>query len=133
MIKLAELGKKSPKVCLRATNGQMMDIKNHKGKWVALYFYPRDNTPGCTKEALEFSAAIKNFHELNAVIIGVSPDSVESHQKFAKKMSWTSHSSATRIIQSLNLSRPGPPRSCLGKSSMVCNEVRSSLIPKGAF
>lgn len=85
MSKLAELGKKTPKVCLRATNGEMMDIKNHKGKWTVLYFYPRDNTPGCTKEAIEFSAVVKDFHALNAVIMGVSPDSVESHQKFADK------------------------------------------------
>lgn len=85
MVKLPEIGKKSPKVCLRATNGEMMDLKNYIGKWVVLYFYPRDNTPGCTKEAIEFSAATKEFHDLGAVIMGVSPDSVESHQKFAAK------------------------------------------------
>lgn len=85
MRQLIEIGNKAPKVCLRATNGEMMDIKDHQGKWVVLYFYPRDNTPGCTREALDFSGALKDFHELNAVVMGVSPDSVESHQTFADK------------------------------------------------
>ena len=84
-MKLPEIGNKSPEVCLLAANGEMMDLKNYLGKWVVLYFYPRDNTPGCTKEATEFSAAMKDFHDLDAVIMGVSPDSVESHQKFANK------------------------------------------------
>ena len=60
-------------------------INHHPGKWIVLYFYPRDNTPGCTTEAREFTAALKDFQALNTVIMGVSPDSVESHRKFADK------------------------------------------------
>lgn len=61
MARFAELGKKAPEVCLLATNGEMMDIKDHPGKWIVLYFYPRDNTPGCTTEAREFTAAHDEF------------------------------------------------------------------------
>lgn len=85
MTKFAEIGKNTPTVCLRATNGEMMDVTAHKGKWVVLYFYPRDNTPGCTQEAIDFTAALQDFSKMDAVVLGVSPDSVESHQKFAKK------------------------------------------------
>jgi thioredoxin-dependent peroxiredoxin len=85
MSTLAELGTNSPEVCLMATNGEMLNIKDHRGKWVVLYFYPKDNTPGCTTEAIEFSDALKDFHDLNTVILGVSPDSIESHQKFTDK------------------------------------------------
>lgn len=76
---------KSPAVCLRETNGEMMDIKGHLGKWIVLYFYPRDNTPGCTQEAKDFSGALDDFNDLNTVIMGVSPDSIERHQKFVDK------------------------------------------------
>lgn len=85
MKNFAEIGKKSPEVCLLATNGDMIDLKSHAGKWIVLYFYPRDNTPGCTQEAIDFTALAKDFKDHDAVIIGVSPDSIESHQKFVNK------------------------------------------------
>lgn len=63
----------------------MRRLADFKGKWLVLYFYPRDNTSGCTLEAKDFSIALKSFQNLDAQIIGVSPDSVESHKKFADK------------------------------------------------
>ena len=70
------------------------NVKNHaeeeirlrdlRGKWVVLYFYPKDNTPGCTIEAIDFTKQVKDFEKLNAVILGVSPDSCQSHQKFVQ-------------------------------------------------
>jgi peroxiredoxin Q/BCP len=60
-------------------------LSDYKGKWVVLYFYPKDLTPGCTMEAIGFSKLSKNFEKLNAVILGVSADPVESHQKFCQK------------------------------------------------
>jgi peroxiredoxin Q/BCP len=60
-------------------------LSDQKGKWVVLYFYPKDNTSGCTVEALDFTARINEFNKLNTVIFGVGPDSCKSHQNFTSK------------------------------------------------
>ncbi|NLW82690.1 MAG: peroxiredoxin, partial [Desulfovibrionales bacterium] len=60
-------------------------LEDFRGQWVVLYFYPKDNTPGCTVEAQEFSTLKDQFSALNAVVLGMSPDSVSSHQKFTGK------------------------------------------------
>jgi thioredoxin-dependent peroxiredoxin len=64
---------------------QEISLSDFQGKWVVLYFYPKDNTPGCTLEALEFTALKKEFHKHNAVVIGLSTDSCASHAKFTNK------------------------------------------------
>jgi peroxiredoxin Q/BCP len=66
-------------------NGKIHKLSDYKGKWVILYFYPRDNTPGCTKEACVFRDSIDKYQKLDAVILGISKDSVASHRKFAEK------------------------------------------------
>jgi len=71
--------------CLMSHESKKMDLKDYRGKWLVLYFYPKDNTPGCTTEAVEFSALKPKFEKLNAEIVGVSADSVESHNKFREK------------------------------------------------
>ncbi len=71
--------------CLPDQNGEMVCLRDFRGKWVVLYFYPRDNTPGCTAEAKEFSELLDEFETLGAVVFGVSKDSVESHARFAEK------------------------------------------------
>ncbi|MFN5351445.1 MAG: peroxiredoxin [Alphaproteobacteria bacterium] len=80
------LNKPAPKFTLETEKGE---INNHsfEGKFLVLYFYPKDDTPGCTIEAQEFSADLKEFKKLGAEILGVSKDSIESHQKFCKKYS----------------------------------------------
>lgn len=82
-----KVGKKAPKLTLPYSMKSKVDLSNFLGKWVVLYFYPKDNTPGCTTEAIEFTAKKNDFDALNAVIIGVSPDSAESHCKFMEKHS----------------------------------------------
>jgi thioredoxin-dependent peroxiredoxin len=67
------------------TNETKIQLSDFKGQWLVLYFYPKDNTPGCTTEATEFSQAVAEFNALNAAIIGVSPDSCKSHAKFTAK------------------------------------------------
>ncbi|ABR30601.1 peroxiredoxin [Thermosipho melanesiensis] len=67
------------------TNLEGEKVKIPKGKWVVLYFYPKDNTKGCTTEAVEFSELLDEFEKLGAVVIGVSSDSIESHKKFIAK------------------------------------------------
>ena len=78
-------GNKAPDFTLKDKDGKEVSLKQFKGKKVILYFYPKDNTPGCTKEACNFRDEISIFAGLNAEIIGVSADSEASHQKFAGK------------------------------------------------
>ncbi|WP_042224970.1 thioredoxin-dependent thiol peroxidase [Oceanobacillus manasiensis] len=80
-----ELGKEVADFTLNDQNGEEVQLSNYRGKHVVLYFYPRDMTPGCTTEACDFRDNHKSFEELDAVIIGVSPDPVDSHQKFINK------------------------------------------------
>ena len=82
---MVEVGKKAPSFSLKDQDGNKVSLSELKGKNVVLYFYPKDNTSGCTKEACNFRDHFPNFGRLDAVIIGVSPDSVESHKKFATK------------------------------------------------
>jgi thioredoxin-dependent peroxiredoxin len=85
MAKTLSVGDKAPDFSLPANGGSTISLKDMQGKAVVLYFYPKDDTSGCTLEAQNFNAARANFAKANAVIVGVSPDSVASHDKFAKK------------------------------------------------
>ena len=78
-------GDPAPGFCLGGASGADVRLEDHLGRWVVLYFYPKDNTPGCTVEAQEFSALKGQFEKLNAVVLGVSPDSLKSHRNFADK------------------------------------------------
>jgi peroxiredoxin Q/BCP len=80
-----EMLKEAPEFCLPDQDGNQVCLKDFSGKWVVLYFYPKDMTKGCTLEAIDFSSALPEFNQMNAVILGVSPDSVERHQKFRAK------------------------------------------------
>ncbi len=82
---MIEEGKKAPDFKLKNQDGETVSLKDFKGKNVVLYFYPKDNTSGCTKEACNFRDEFPKFKNVDAVIIGVSPDSVASHKKFAEK------------------------------------------------
>jgi peroxiredoxin Q/BCP len=77
--------KKAPTFCLLNQDDEKVCLEDFTGKWVVLYFYPKDNSKTCTLEALSFTDNIKSFKELGAVVIGVSPDSVKSHKNFAHK------------------------------------------------
>lgn len=77
--------KNAPPFCLLNQNDESVCLEDFRGKWVVLYFYPKDNSKSCTLEALSFTDNIKSFKDLGAVVIGVSPDSVKSHKNFAHK------------------------------------------------
>ena len=80
-------GMKAPDFKAFASNGETAALKDFKGKTIVLYFYPKDDTPGCTKEACGFRDAHKKIEKTGAVILGVSPDSVKAHEKFIDKFS----------------------------------------------
>lgn len=80
-----EIGKKAPPFTLEDQNGEKVKLSQFSGQYVVLYFYPKDNTPGCTTEACDFRDHTKKFEKANAVVLGVSPDAASSHQKFIKK------------------------------------------------
>jgi peroxiredoxin Q/BCP len=79
------IGDKAPDFSLENQAGENISLKQFEGKWVILYFYPKDNTSGCTLEAVEFTALKEELEKMNAVILGVSPDSVKSHYNFIGK------------------------------------------------
>ena len=82
-----EAGMKAPDFTLRDGAGQEVSLSDYRGKKVVLYFYPKDNTPGCTRQACAFAGAYAGFRDKGVQVIGVSRDSVESHRKFAEKYS----------------------------------------------
>jgi len=80
-----KIDEKAPAFCLPNQDDVEICLRDLKGKWIVLYFYPRDNTPGCTTEACEFTEAAPDFSELDAVILGVSADSTKKHRNFIEK------------------------------------------------
>ena len=82
---MLEIGMKAPDFTLPDKDGNFVSLSDFLGKKVVLYFYPRDNTPGCTRQACAFAAAYEGFKSKDVAVIGVSKDSVASHQKFAQK------------------------------------------------
>ena len=82
---MLETGTKAPDFTLNDKDGKVVSLSDFMGKKVVLYFYPKDNTPGCTRQACAFAAAYEDFKTLDAVVIGVSKDSEASHRKFAER------------------------------------------------
>ncbi|MBQ8475333.1 MAG: thioredoxin-dependent thiol peroxidase [Clostridia bacterium] len=82
---MLKAGEKAPDFTLQDKNGNNVSLSNFLGKKVVVYFYPKDNTPGCTRQACAFAAAYDGFKEKNVEVIGISRDSVASHVKFAEK------------------------------------------------
>ena len=82
---MAELGDRIPDLPLTLSSGKSATLGDYAGKWLVLYFYPKDSTPGCTTEGLEFNALLPNFKRAGAQVLGVSKDSLKSHQNFSIK------------------------------------------------
>jgi peroxiredoxin Q/BCP len=91
-----ELNSPAPDFSAPNAQGQTIALSDFAGQWLILYFYPKDNTPGCTTEAIAFSEKLPEFTALNATIVGVSPDSETSHRKFIDK-----HKLAIELISDL--------------------------------
>ena len=80
-----KIGDKAPNFCLPDKDNKKICLNNYEDKYVVVYFYPADNTPGCTTEAIGFTDILPEFQKLDAIILGVSPDSPKSHAKFIEK------------------------------------------------
>ncbi|TSB45183.1 thioredoxin-dependent thiol peroxidase [Alkalicoccobacillus porphyridii] len=83
----AEVGRTAPDFKLPITSGETKALSDYKGQHIVLYFYPKDNTPGCTTEACDFRDLTGELEEQGAVVLGVSPDSIKKHQNFSEKFS----------------------------------------------
>jgi peroxiredoxin Q/BCP len=82
---MIEIGKPAPDLSLKNQADQDVRLSDLDGQWVVLYFYPKDNTPGCTVEACEFTAGVEEFAALDAVVLGCSPDTTRKHRNFIDK------------------------------------------------
>ena len=82
---MTEIGRQAPSFTLERDGETKISLKDLKGQWVVVYFYPKDATPGCTKQAIAFTEHADEFAKLDTVIVGISPDSVRSHDKFIQK------------------------------------------------
>ncbi len=100
-------GEKAPDFELQTDSGESVRLSDLKGKPVVLYFYPKDNTPGCTKEACGIRDAWSEFKRRGAVVLGVSADSVASHERFKAKYHLPSPSSPTASTRSPSYTAPG--------------------------
>ncbi len=75
---MIKVGQKAPDFCLPNQDNEEICLRDFQGSWIVLYFYPKDNTPGCTAEAVDFSSNLEEFNKLGATVIGISPDSVKN-------------------------------------------------------
>jgi thioredoxin-dependent peroxiredoxin len=82
---MLKIGRKAPTFTLLDQDGETRKIKDYAGKWTVIYFYPKDDTPGCTKEACMITEVYKDFKKLGVSVLGVSKDTPKSHKKFAEK------------------------------------------------
>jgi peroxiredoxin Q/BCP len=82
---MLEIGDAIPAFCLPNQDEEEICFRDIKGRWAVVYFYPKDNTPGCTTEACDFTEAMPDFSKLEAIILGVSPDSPKKHRNFIEK------------------------------------------------
>ena len=80
-----KIGDKAPNFCLPDKDNKEICLNSYEGKYIVVYFYPADNTPGCTTEAIGFTDILPEFQKLDAIVLGVSPDSPQSHAKFIEK------------------------------------------------
>ena len=102
--------KKAPNFLLESTNGKIIELNKVKSKFIVLYFYPKDDTPGCTIETKDFNSLLSKFKRLNCTIYGISKDNIESHKKFKKNIMLSLICLPMQKKRLLNLTRYGGKR-----------------------
>jgi len=121
----------APNFKIPSSNNKEFELKKNKNKFLIIYFYPRDNTPGCTNEAKDFSKLYKEFKKLNCEIFGISKDSIESHRKFINKFKIPFHLLSDEKIIALKKYRAWGEKSMYGKKFMGIKRTTVLINPKG--
>ena len=121
----------APNFKIPSSNNKEFELKKNKNKFLIIYFYPRDNTPGCTNEAKDFSKLYKEFKKLNCDIFGISKDSVESHQKFISKFKIPFQLLSDDKIIALKKYGAWGEKSMYGKKFMGIKRTTVLINPKG--
>lgn len=121
----------APNFKIPSSNNEEFELKNNKNKFLIIYFYPRDNTPGCTNEAKDFSKLYKEFKKLNCEIFGISKDSVESHKKFISKYKIPFQLLSDEKIITLKKYGAWGEKSMYGKKFMGIKRTTALINPKG--
>ncbi len=125
------IGNKAPDFTLSDQDGKTQTLSDYKGSWVLIYFYPKDDTPGCTKEACAIGANFPAFEKLKVVVLGISTDSIKSHKKFADKykLPFTLLSDEQKEI--VNLYGVWGKKKFMGREYMGTNRSSFLVDPKG--
>jgi len=122
---------KAPNFKLPSSNNKDFEINKSLNQYLVVYFYPRDNTPGCTNEAKDFSKLYKEFKKLNCEIVGISKDSIESHRKFISKFKILFHLLSDEKIIALKKYGAWGEKSMYGKKFMGIKRTTILINPKG--
>ena len=121
---------KAPNFKLESTSGKIIELNKIKSKYIILYFYPKDDTPGCTLETKDFNKLLTKFKNLSSVVYGISKDSIESHKKFKKKNNVKFDLLSDEKKQSIKAYKTWGKKKFMGKEFM--GQIRSTfLISKG--
>jgi thioredoxin-dependent peroxiredoxin len=121
----------APNFKIPSSNNKEFELKKNKNNFLIIYFYPRDNTPGCTNEAKDFSKLYKEFKKLNCEIFGISKDSIESHKKFISKFKIPFQLLSDEKIVALKKYRAWGEKSMYGKKFMGIKRTTVLISPKG--
>jgi peroxiredoxin Q/BCP len=121
----------APNFKIPSSNNEEFELKKNKNNFLIIYFYPRDNTPGCTNEAKDFSKLYKEFKKLNCEIFGISKDSIESHKKFISKFKIQFQLLSDEKIVALKKYRAWGEKSMYGKKFMGIKRTTVLISPKG--
>jgi peroxiredoxin Q/BCP len=121
----------APNFNIPSTNNEEFELKKNKKKFLVIYFYPKDNTPGCTNEAKDFSKLYNQFKKLNCEIVGISKDSIESHKKFISKFKIPFQLLSDEKVIVLKKYNAWGEKSMYGKKFMGIKRTTILIDPKG--
>ena len=123
------VGKKAPNFKLNSTSGKIVELSKVKSKYIVLYFYPKDDTPGCTLETKDFNSLLTNFKKAKCEVFGISKDSLESHKKFKEKYKVKFELLSDEEKKSIKAYKTWGKKKFMGKEFM--GQIRSTFLIKG--
>ena len=122
------IGKKAPNFILNSTSGKTVELSKVKSKYIVLYFYPKDDTPGCTLETKDFNSLLSNFKKAKCEVFGISKDSLESHKKFKEKYKVKFELLSDEDKKSIKAYKTWGKKKFMGKEFM--GQIRSTFLIK---